>query len=423
MGLLRKLRIKHPFSRTWVSITVLFLCILSGFFLIINFRLNESVHQNMMRADLLMDASNEASVSYIRLKEQGGVRGGDGRKVLAGLTSASDKIKLLLEGGVCISGCLIEPLREQPIRAEVESVGSDLRKMKTETEGIIKKGGLAGFEFDALFYGLMKKAREAEDKIEHRLIQSENYSKKVFYSILIIWTIVAAVAVAGVWIFEHRHSHAEENLKKSLGEKEILLKEIHHRVKNNMQIMSSLLNLQSRYVDDGRALEFLGDYRSRIRSLALVHEKLYMSGDLANIDFRDYVVSLTDILIRALGKPRNVAIDIDIEKMLVNTDTVIPCGMIINELVSNSLKHAFPDGREGRITIAMKKRDDEFILTVEDNGIGIDSRADVRKFNSLGLGLVFSLAEKQLNGRVELDIADGTSFTASFKEIRYNRRV
>jgi two-component sensor histidine kinase len=407
---------------------VLFLCILSGFFLIINFHLNESIHQNTMRADLLMDGSNEVSVSYIRLLEHRSVRDEDKETVLAGLTRALEMIRVILEGGVCQSGCRLEPLRHQPLRADIEGVRSDLRKMKTEAEGIIKKGSLAGFDpgtyyqFDALFNGFLKKVREAEGKVEYSLIQSEHYSEKVFYGILIIWIIVATVAVAGIWIFEHRRSHAEDNLKKSLDEKELLLKEIHHRVKNNMQIMSSLLKLQSKYVNDDRVLEFLEDYQNRIRSLALVHEKLYMSGDLANIDFRDYVISLTDILVRALGKSRNIKISIDIENMLINTDTAIPCGMIINELVSNSLKYAFPDGREGRITIALKKRDDEFILTVGDNGIGIDDGTDISKFNTLGLGLVFSLAEKQLNGRVELDIAEGTAFTVRFKELRYNKR-
>jgi two-component sensor histidine kinase len=381
-----------------------------------------------MRADLLMDAQIEVADSLNKMSAHGSIHDEDKETVLAGLAKALDSIKVILEGGICPIGCWVEPLMDQSLRAEIEGVRTDLGKIKTEAEKIIKKGGLAGIDpgtysqvFE-LYADFMKNAKEIEHRVEYQVFQSDNFSEKIFYSIMIIWIAIATIAVVGLYAFERRRDHAEEKLKTSIVEKELLLREIHHRVKNNIQIMSSLLSIQSKYIDDHRVLELFKDYQNRIRSLALVHEKLYMSGNLANIDFRNYVISLTDNMVRTLGISRNITINIDIENILLNTDTAIPCGLIINELVSNSFKYAFPDGREGRITIALKKMDDEFILTVGDNGIGIDDGADISKLNTLGLGLVFNLVEKQLNGSVELDTAEGTAFTMRFKDLRYEKR-
>jgi PAS domain S-box-containing protein len=208
---------------------------------------------------------------------------------------------------------------------------------------------------------------------------------------------------------------AEDQIKASLREKDVLLKEIHHRVKNNLQVISSLLYLQSRGVEDDQALEMFRDSESRVRSMALVHERLYQSPDLARIDFGEYIRSLANSLFRSYGINTNVIkLKIKVGDVLLGVDTAIPCGLIINELVSNSLKHAFPDGKAGEIRIELRSGDHgKFSLMVSDNGIGLPKYMDFRNTESLGLQLINTLVE-QLEGTIELDRSGGTTFKIIF---------
>jgi len=209
---------------------------------------------------------------------------------------------------------------------------------------------------------------------------------------------------------------AEEQIRASHKEKEVLLKEIHHRVKNNLQIVSSLLGLQFGNVQDKQALEVLNASRDRVRSMALVHEYLYQSEDLARIDFDEYIRSLTGYLFQLhADKLSAITLNINVDdNILLDIDRAIPCGLIINELVSNSLKHAFPEGKEGEIKIALHLIDeDEFELAVSDNGIGIPEDLDFRNTGSLGLQLVTALV-KQLDGEIELNRTEGTEFRIKF---------
>ncbi|MBI5409628.1 MAG: HAMP domain-containing protein [Nitrospirae bacterium] len=223
-------------------------------------------------------------------------------------------------------------------------------------------------------------------------------------------------------------SEREEMLTASLEEKEVLLKEIHHRVKNNMQVISSLLSLQSGQVGDKRYAEILNESRNRIRSMALVHEKLYRSPDLASIDFNDYIKSLSSTLLSFYDRHGSISLKTDAADVNLAVDTAIPCGLIITELVSNCLKHAFPDGRSGEVLVSFKKtaendRGNEYELIIRDNGVGIPEDLDIRKTNSLGLQLVTSLVEHQLQGRLELARSAGTGFCIRFKELRYKKMV
>ncbi|MCI0695685.1 PAS domain S-box protein [candidate division KSB1 bacterium] len=203
----------------------------------------------------------------------------------------------------------------------------------------------------------------------------------------------------------------EERIKGSLKEKEVLLKEIHHRVKNNLQIISSLLNLQSGYIHDEQAGEMFKESRNRVKSMALIHEKLYQSKDLARIDFADYIRHLTAYLLRSYSvHSHGVNLKVDVDKILLDIDTAIPCGLIINELVSNSLKHAFPQGTAGEIRIGLHENPDgKMILIVGDNGAGLPTEIDFRNTESLGLQLVSTLTD-QLDGTLELDRSQGTTF-------------
>lgn len=206
----------------------------------------------------------------------------------------------------------------------------------------------------------------------------------------------------------------EEQVRNSLNEKEVLLKEIHHRVKNNMQIISSLLNLQAAKIKNPETLTVFTESQNRVKSMALVHEKLYRSKDLAGINCREYIESLATSLFRSycIG---TVNLIVDVENVQLDINTAIPCGLIINELVTNSLKYAFPGGRSGVIGVRMNNRPDSgmCILEVEDDGIGFPADVDYTQMESLGMLLVNSLTT-QLNGGIELDTSHGTLFRISF---------
>jgi two-component sensor histidine kinase len=219
--------------------------------------------------------------------------------------------------------------------------------------------------------------------------------------------------------------HAEEQVKKSLKEKEALLQEIHHRVKNNMQVISSLLKLQSRYAKDLSAEQTLLESQNRVRTMALIHDKLYQSGDLSKIDFGDYVRSLINELLRFAGEKRTkIDISMDFEDIYLSADTAIPCGLIINEMFTNSIKHAFPEQQRGNVTISLSMdASGEYHLVYSDNGIGIPEDVDFRSSHSLGLELIILLAEHQLRGSVELDRGEGTRFDIRFRELRYKERI
>jgi len=219
--------------------------------------------------------------------------------------------------------------------------------------------------------------------------------------------------------------NAEKKIKASLREKEVLLREIHHRVKNNMQIISSLLNLQASSMDDKKHIEILSDSQNRIRSMSLIHEKLYNSTNLAQIDIKDYIKDLSSYILQfyqtAAG---STSLNIETDEIWMGIDTAIPCGLIINELLSNSLKYAFPENRQGEINIRLRKSgESSYSLTISDNGVGIPDDIDFRNTKTLGLQLVTTLAEDQLQGTLELDRSSGTEFRINFSEVKYKERL
>ena len=209
---------------------------------------------------------------------------------------------------------------------------------------------------------------------------------------------------------------AEKQLTKTVGEKEILLREVHHRVKNNLQIIISLLNLQSRYMTDETTLAAFRESQNRVRVMALVHEKLYQSIDLTKLDLGNYIRFLGNNLLQFFGiKGKGITLTMDIHDIFLAIDTAIPLGLIINELISNSLKYAFPEGRKGEITLAVQRQDHTLTILFKDNGVGIPEDFDWRNAESLGLRLVVSLVD-QLDGTIELDRSAGTAFTIVVKE-------
>lgn len=213
-----------------------------------------------------------------------------------------------------------------------------------------------------------------------------------------------------------QRKHTEEEILNSLKEKELLLKEVHHRVKNNMQVIVSMLSLQSAQVSDEMMLSLLRESQNRVRSMALVHEKLYQSNNLAQIDFYDYLQHLTSTLFHSYSPySSNVKLTLDIGDIVLSIDAAIPCGLIINELVSNALKHAFPDHRAGEVIVGMRRLTPPTLeLVVENNGVTFPETLDFRHTESLGMQLMLSLV-KQLSGEIEMQrLSPGTRFLIRF---------
>lgn len=208
---------------------------------------------------------------------------------------------------------------------------------------------------------------------------------------------------------------ANQALLASLREKEVLLQEIHHRVKNNLQVISSLLSLQTDRIADPRAHEVLLESQHRVRSMALIHEKLYRSPELAQVNFGDYIHDLVAFLFRSFrSSSRGINLHIEVEPIGLPVDIATPCGLILNELVSNALKHAFPNEQGGTISVILREADDGRVrLTVADTGVGLAREINLHQPETLGLQLV-SLLVEQIGGTVELLSQAGTQVTISF---------
>ena len=211
---------------------------------------------------------------------------------------------------------------------------------------------------------------------------------------------------------------AETRTKESLREKEILLQEIHHRVKNNLQVISSLLDLQSQYVEEQAMQSIFRDCCNRVKSIALVHETLYQAKNFASINFRNYIQNLIGYLLQIYRvNPNQIKVELDIDEVTLNINTAIPCGLIINELVSNALKHAFPNSVAGTIHMSFySDLNKHYILTIKDSGVGFNINQNFKSLKKLGLQLVNVLSE-QLEGTLELDGSTGTEFRLRFAEV------
>ena len=211
--------------------------------------------------------------------------------------------------------------------------------------------------------------------------------------------------------------NAEEAVRHSR-EKEVLLQEIHHRVKNNLQIITSLLRMQSRAVQDPAFSEALRECQNRVASMALIHDKLYRARDLARVSFGEYVRDLTNNILTSYALPaRSVRVRFDIDDLSLSLDYAVPCGLILNELMSNCLKHAFPVGHSGTVYIGFHAEgEEELCLVVRDDGVGVPADVDLGRTSSLGWRLIRALVE-QLGGVVQCHTADGTSV-----EIRFARQ-
>lgn len=223
------------------------------------------------------------------------------------------------------------------------------------------------------------------------------------------------IEISGIGFDITENKKNEERITQSLKEKEVLLKEVHHRVKNNMQVISSILNLQSSYVKDAYALNLLKECQNRIKSMAFIHESLYQTKNFESVNFSEYITTLSKNLVHTYSiNSKNIKLVLTLDKLFLNLDSSIPCGLIINEIISNSLKYAFPDNRDGIIFVTLKVDRNQVRIEAGDNGVGIPQGIDIKYTETLGLQLVDTLVE-QINGTLVLERNKGTKFIIEFK--------
>jgi two-component sensor histidine kinase len=215
----------------------------------------------------------------------------------------------------------------------------------------------------------------------------------------------------------------ENKIKEALTEKELLLKEIHHRVKNNLQIVTSLLNMQSDLVKDDVIKGYFKISADRVRAMALIHQQLYGSVNISQINFEFYLKDLVSHLFKLYcTKPDKIKIIINTPGITMDIDNAVPCGLLVNEIITNSFKHAFPGERKGEIKIDMKMSGEEYILKINDNGVGTPDIIDINEKKGLGNELIKMLSE-QLDANMEIKRDNGTEYIFTFKALTYKKRV
>lgn len=261
--------------------------------------------------------------------------------------------------------------------------------------------------------------KETLDFIEEKIISLDGQLKDIEVGDApITYNGQRAVQIVARDISERKKLEAE--LKNSLKEKDLMMKEIHHRVKNNLMVIQSLLNLQSRYIKDTDARDIFKDSQNRAKSMAMIHESLYKSSDLKRIEFSEYINTLAKNLFYSYAAdPERVKMSVNVDKVMLDINTAIPLGLILTELISNCLKYAFPDDESGEIKVDFHSYTEvdtnKFRLTVSDNGVGLPPDFDPKKSDSLGIMLIYSLSE-QIGALIKLDTSNGTKFDITFQE-------
>tara|TARA_B100001765_G_C19499806_1_gene338692 strand:- start:692 stop:1531 length:840 start_codon:yes stop_codon:yes gene_type:complete len=258
---------------------------------------------------------------------------------------------------------------------------------------------------------------------EHFRTEIPIASKEVFSLISLLFAVYLLGFIFGKNLLETHRSLflSKEEIEIKIKEKENLLSEVHHRVKNNLQTVSSLLNLQSRNTKNDKVKELTKSSQNRVLSMAIIHEMLYLKQNISRIDFRSYVQGLTDYLIKsANADKKNIEVQIDIPDIQLGIDTAIPLGLLINEAFTNSIKYAFNEKNKGLVDIELKRTDnpEEYKLRISDNGTGFTKQVNIKKTKSLGLKLIHNLA-RQLHGSARrLNTGHGTGYEIIFKDVQ-----
>ncbi|GAB4316982.1 MAG: hypothetical protein Kow0019_17840 [Methanobacteriaceae archaeon] len=257
--------------------------------------------------------------------------------------------------------------------------------------------------------------RKSLDFLEEKIVSLDNQTKDIeIGDVPITYNNQPAVQMVIRDITERKKM--EKSLKKSLEEKDLMMKEIHHRVKNNLMVIQSLLNLQSKYIKDPEVTNIFKESQNRAKSMALIHQRLYQSEDLKRIDFGEYAQALSVDLFNTYATNKDkIKLDINVESLKLDINTAIPLGLILNEILSNSLKYAFPNDKNGNIKVEFLSRNSYYELIVSDNGVGLPSDFDYEKSDSLGFRLINGLSD-QINAKIEVNTDNGTEIKIIFKE-------
>ncbi|MFT6797784.1 MAG: two-component sensor histidine kinase, partial [Maribacter sp.] len=251
--------------------------------------------------------------------------------------------------------------------------------------------------------------KESTIMVQESLIKKQETRQKLGIVITILLALLLLLAYKAI----SNNNKKNKLLQKQNTEKEFLLKEIHHRVKNNLEIVSSLLSLQSAQIEDPNVLNAMEQSQQRVHSMGMIHQKLYLGDNMATIEMKDYFRNLSEYIINSFGKDNHVTMALEMEKYELDVDMAIPIGLIVNELITNSLKYAFPDDRKGKIQLSLKGKEDLIILEVIDDGVGMQLSKE-----AVGTGFgtkLVALLVKQLDGKMEMQTTEGTSVFIRFK--------
>jgi PAS domain S-box-containing protein len=288
--------------------------------------------------------------------------------------------------------------REEFSRLNISDIDADESptEIRGRTENILDAGGAA--------FDVRHKTKLGEIRYHHVITQPIVLAGETF--------------LYAIWQDITERKQTEEQVQQSLVEKETLLRELYHRTKNNMQVIISLLNLQCRGIDDEKTLNIFEDTKSRIHSMALVHEKLYEAKNLSQVYLNDYIKDLAQALMKSHNAGREqITLHLDVKRIPVSIDTITPLGLVINELMTNALKYAFPGNKRGEIVIKAGLNEDETIeLTFSDNGVGMPKSINLDKAESLGLTIVRTLVASQIKGKLEMQTQNGTAFIIRFRD-------
>jgi two-component system, sensor histidine kinase PdtaS len=259
--------------------------------------------------------------------------------------------------------------------------------------------------------------------ITSNVVPESSYSLFSFLSIIFSVYLLGGVLGKNLLKAHHNLYKTKMELEEQIGEKETLLKEVHHRVKNNLQTVSSLLSLQSRSIENEEMKTLIKSSQNRVISMAMVHEMLYMRDDISKVEYKSYVQELGEYLVRSVkGSQNNVSLKVDIPEMELGIDTAIPLGLLINETITNALKYGIKDDLDGEIYIALRKEEEKnYVLSIGDNGVGFPEKVNFRNTKSLGLKLIHNLT-RQLKGSIVRDLTKkGTNYVVKFREIDQQR--
>ncbi len=389
---------------------------------------NQLISKYAPHVDAAMEIKLEATTAYLLLEK---IIEGDRTKDIDDVIGHIDEslwyANAMMEGGRNPEGVFV-PLDEPSVRARVEDVISrleDFRKITRQRYDYISEPGIepgTDRAYEKRFHAFIEEADGIETMLQKEIIRDAD---KLHFVHNILFLLALSLLVIFGYVFYRYDSlktkylieseQLSENLKHALDDKDILMKEGHHRIKNNLIVLQSLLRLQMRDIKDEKAKEYFTDAQNRVKSIGMIHEMLHRSEDLSRVKISEYIYKFVKMLFNNYKvESQQIKLQFDVQEMVLDVDTTVALGLIVNELVSNALKYAFTDGRQGELLISLKKTDElEYVLSVKDNGAGLPDDFDIDKTESLGLTIVNTLSG-QLDGRLEILGNGGAEFRVTF---------